>query len=379
MPGEVIKDEFTFTSADGKTPIHVVTWVPAGEWGKHPKGIVQLAHGMVEYIDRYDGFARFLASNGFAVCGNDHIGHGESVVRPEDLSRLPIEGANVMIVDMRTLQKTFAKGFPQDTPYFIFGHSMGSFAARYYVAAFHRSLAGAIFCGTGQVGVTTARLGGGLARLLAKLRGVDYESNFIHGLADGAYAKAIPDARTKFDWINSDPAKVDEYIDDPLCGKMFNLGGYASLLDLTAASCGSMCFRAMPADARILFVSGAEDPVGDRGKGVKKASELVYYHCHAKPDLILYDGMRHEILNEPGREKVYEDILSWLEKALLSVAEKSAVKVRLKPVSERRKIPCSADAGEAAQTGAGTSPDGQDAAALADAHDSSRTEGGVHG
>lgn len=336
---EVARDEFTFTSSDGKTPIHVMTWVPVGEAGDHPKGIVQIAHGMEEHIARYDEFARFLAGNGFAVCGNDHIGHGASVSSPDDLSKLPLDGANVIIEDMRTLHRTFQKGFPEGTPYILFGHSMGSFAARYYTAAYGRNLAGVVFCGTGQVPTTAARLGGGLARFLAKVKGIDHESTFIRGLADGAYSKAIPDARTELDWLNSDPAKVDEYIDDPLCGKMFNLGGYATLLDLAAASCNGICARAMPTDTKILFISGADDPVGENSKGVKKAYDSVAYRSGADVELKLYEGMRHEILAEPGHQQVFEDVLAWLESVLVAESEKAAIKVRLKPKSERIQVP----------------------------------------
>lgn len=346
MPEEVIRNEFTFTSADGETPIRVLTWTPAGEAGVAPKALVQIAHGMEEHIERYDHFARFLAQNGYAVCGNDHIGHGKSLKNPGDLSQLPVNGANIIIDDMHTLRTTFAKGFPQDTPYIIFGHSMGSFAARYYVAARGASLAGAVFCGTGQVSPALARFGGALARHLAKSKGLNYKSSFIHGLADGAYAKAIPNARTNLDWLNTDPAQVDAYIADPLCGEMFNVGGYATLMDLTGAACNSLCARAMPSSMKILFISGSDDPVGG-AKGATKAYNSVKYRSGADVELKLYEGMRHEILNEPRREEVYADVLAWLGSVCSAEEFKASVKVRLKPKSERRQITAEGSAGAA--------------------------------
>lgn len=313
---DVAREEFTFTSADGTTPIHCIAWLPTDETAQAPRGIVQLAHGMVEYIGRYDGFARFLAANGFAVCGNDHIGHGESVTSPNRLSYLPVDGAKIMVSDMHTLRTQFAARFPQTTPYILFGHSMGSFAARCYVGRHGEDLTGAIFCGTGQVAGVATSLGAWLARRQAKSKGVDSHSTFINGLADGAYSKKIKDARTPLDWLNTDHAKVDEYIADPLCGVMFNVGGYASLMDLTKEACSVQCASAAPDGLPILFIAGKEDPVGNNGKGVQAAFENYIRGSKAQPEIILHEGMRHEILNEPDHAKVYADVAAWLNKII---------------------------------------------------------------
>lgn len=310
---EVVREEFSFVSADGKTPIHCILWLPENDYAQTPKAIVQLAHGMEEYIARYDDFARFLAEQGFVVCGNDHIGHGQSVSTPDRVSYLPVDGAEVMLADMHTLRTTFASCFPESTPYILFGHSMGSFAARCYVGRNGAGLAGAIFCGTGQVAGAAASFGGWLARRQAKRKGVDSHSTFINGLADGAYAKKIPNARTSLDWLNTDATKVDEYIADSLCGVMFNVGGYASLMDLTKEACGTQCARLAPSGLPVFFIAGDQDPVGNNGKGVQAAYENYVKHSETTPELKLYEGMRHEILNEPDHEKVYADILNWLD------------------------------------------------------------------
>lgn len=310
----VVREEFSFTSADGQTPIHAICWLPEGEAAQAPRGIVQLAHGMEEYIARYDDFARFLAGQGFAVCGNDHIGHGQSVKSPEEISQLPLGGATIMLQDMHALRTQFADRFPKSVPYVLFGHSMGSFALRCYLAHCGAGLAGAIVCGTGNVSGIASAFGGWLARRIASRKGVDAHSNFITSLADGSYGKQIPNARTGLDWLNTDAAKVDEYIADPLCGVQFNVGGYASLMDLTAEACSTACASAAPAELPMLFISGEDDPVGGKAaSGVKAAYENYVKHSETKPELKLYAGMRHEILNEPEHEKVYADILNWLE------------------------------------------------------------------
>ena len=314
---DTTREEFTFTSADGKTPIHAIAWLPENEAAQKPRGIVQLAHGMEEYIGRYDDFARFLVGNGFAVCGNDHIGHGQSVSDEVTLSHLPLNGASIMLNDMHTLRTQFSAQFPESTPYILFGHSMGSFAARCYLARFGKGLAGAIICGTGDVPVSASRFGSFLARRMAAKNGLDSYSPFITSLSDGKYGKAIPLARTNFDWLNTDPAQVDEYINDPLCGVAFTVGGYASLLDLTAEACSTSCAQHAPSGLPVLFISGEEDPVGGpNAKGVMSAAERYAKNSDTLPTIKIYPGMRHEILKEPEHEKVYADVLMWLDEVV---------------------------------------------------------------
>ncbi len=302
-------ESFEYGSSDGKTRIHARRWDALGS----PKGIVQIVHGMAEHIARYDEFARFLAEQGYAVCGNDHIGHGASAVSPDELSVLPTQGAQAMIADVHTLRMLMQGQLGRDVPYILFGHSMGSFIVRVYLARFAVGLAGVVICGTGQPPRTASRMGEALARRLAKGKGHDAQSTLINSLVDGAYGKRIPDARTPLDWINSDPAKVDEYIDDPLCGKMFSVGGYASLLNLTSQATANKTAAAVPAGMPVLFIAGELDPVGDFGKGVRAACAQMEQYSHAQVECIMYPSMRHEILNEPERQRVFDDVLAWLD------------------------------------------------------------------
>ena len=312
----IVCEPLEYDSADGRTRIHALRWVNRGV----PKGVVQLVHGMEEHIERYDGFARFLAAAGYAVCGNDHVGHGRSVASPERLSCLPLDGAQVMRADVHALRGIVQKSLGADTPYVVFGHSMGSFVVRTYLARHGRGLAGAVLCGTGQPPVAASRLGSMLAQRSAARRGADAKSPFISSLADGAYSRKIKDARTPFDWISTDPAQVDAYIADPLCGQMFSLGGYASLFDLTAESASAECAGAVPDGLPVLFIAGGQDPVGDNGKGVQAAAEAMRTYSKAQVSTIIYPEMRHEILNEPGRQRVYDDVLAWLDAAIASSA-----------------------------------------------------------
>lgn len=301
-----------FDSSDGQTTIRALRWEPAGEAASAPAGIVQIAHGMVEHVERYDDFARYLAANGYVVCAADHIGHGESVSSPERRGELPENGAQVMVNDVHTLRAMTSRAYPADTPYFLFGHSMGSFIVRSYLARYGQGLAGAIICGTGQQPIALSKFAAALSRNIGRRKGFEYRSSFIDNLAMGGYGKAIKDARTPFDWLNTDPAKVDEYIADPACGMMFSVGGYASLTDLTAEVAGKACAAAVPDGLPVLFIAGAEDPVGDCGKGVRAAADAMANLSKARVTTKIYEGMRHEILNEPRHEEVYVDVLKWL-------------------------------------------------------------------
>lgn len=310
---EIACGELTYPSSSGNDQVYARFWLPAGELGQAPRAIVQIAHGMEEHIGRYDDFARFLAVQGYAVCGNDHIGHGRSVDAREQLSILPCKGASYMIDDVHTLRQQFSERFAHTVPYVIFGHSMGSFVLRCYLAHYGDDLAGAIICGTGQIRPFVARFGRWLANRRAAVSGAEASSVLLNKLADGSYSNKIPNARTPLDWLNTDPAQVDAYIDDDLCGVPFSVGGYASLMDLTAEACSGTCAKAVPDNMPVLFIAGAQDPVGDFGTGVRAAADALRLNSTAQVRVRIYEGMRHEILNEPGHSHVYGDVLGWLD------------------------------------------------------------------
>lgn len=311
MGGSVRRSEFFFPSSLEGYSIHAVKWEPADG---RAFGVVQLIHGMEEHIGRYDDFARFLAMRGFVVCGSSHIGHGRSVPSPDRISCLPEHGAQVMLSDVHTLRKRMSSEYP-DLPYAMFGHSMGSFLLRVYLARFGEGLAGAIVCGTGQQPPLAARCANAIARGIGRTKGFDYKSAMLDKLVTGSFAKGVENPRTAFDWLSCDPSVVDEYIADPTCGVMFSAGGYASLTDLVAEAAGKACASRVPDGLPVLFIAGAKDPVGDFGKGPAAAAEMMDGVSRADVSLIIYEEMRHEILNEPDRISVYFDALRFIEAA----------------------------------------------------------------
>ncbi|MEG0476311.1 MAG: alpha/beta fold hydrolase [Raoultibacter sp.] len=313
MQNEVTKTEIGYRSHDGKTQIHALLWLPKLRGTIAPRGIVQLVHGMAEHIERYDDFARYLVGCGFVVCANDHAGHGKSVSDASEWGCLsPEEGAQCLVEDVHALRKLVAGRYSQKTPYFLFGHSMGSFIVRVYLARHAEGLAGAILSGTSHQSSSVSAAGHFLARSIARTKGSDYKSTFLHKQGAGAYSKQIANARTPFDWLSTDPAVVDAYAADEACGFLFSAGAYAALTSLTGEMVSRESIARIPRSLPLLFVSGSDDPVGLCGKAVQDAARQLRHAGMSQVDVNLYEGMRHEILNEPGHQRVYEDIVTWL-------------------------------------------------------------------
>ena len=303
------KNEFTFLSTDNKTDIHVVEWIPDGE----VKGCLQIAHGMIEYIDRYDDFACYLADRGYYVAGNDHLGHGKSVSSEDKLGYFGHPNGNDFVIwDMRILRKIIEKMYP-DVPHFMLGHSMGSFLLSQYITEYGDGLSGAIIMGTGYQSPATIRGAKALCNVIAKAKGWDHRSEMINNMALAGYNKPFEPARTRADWLTKDELITDAYVADPLCSFMFTVNGYHEMFKGIDKAHKKSNIDKIPKDLPLLIVSGAEDPVGNMGKGVKKV-----YDMYKKAGLInvkmkLYEGDRHEILNETDRQEVYKDILEFME------------------------------------------------------------------
>ena len=318
MSDSVIAVPLDFLSADGKSRINAKLWTcasfgsPDAPGPETPKAVVQIVHGMAEYIDRYDDLASYLVGCGFVVCAEDHIGHGGSVDDESLYGHMPAHGGkDILISDAHMLRRIVSECY-SGVPYVMYGHSMGSFIVRAYIARHGDGLAAAVLSGTGNVPEGLSKMGRSMARALAAMRGETYHSKMIDGMGAGGYGKKIENARTPLDWLSTDDAVVDAYIADPKCGFMFTVGGYATLLDLTAEVVTAECAAKVPKALPCLFVAGDGDPVGDFGKGGEAAAKLLRDAGVETVDCTIYKGMRHEIHNEIGHEKVYSDIAEWI-------------------------------------------------------------------
>ncbi len=307
-----MKNEFYYPSKDGLTQIHAIEWIPDGD----VRAVLQIAHGMVEFIDRYDRFATFMASKGFYVVGNDHLGHGKSVTDGSALGYFAKENGNACVIgDMQSLREIASKKYP-GVPYFLLGHSMGSFLSRQYIEMYGEGLAGAIIMGTGYQPTATLNLGIFLTSLLGKLKGDRYRSAFVNNMALGSYNKSFKPARTKNDWLTKDEAIVDAYEANPLNQFMFTVNGYNNMFRGMRFAQKKENLDMIPKSLPILVVSGYNDPVGNFGKGPTTVAEIYRKTGISDVTLKLFPNDRHEILNELDREEVDRFILSWLEERM---------------------------------------------------------------
>ena len=305
-----ITSAFFFPSSDGKTLIHVNQWTPSE---RRILGVVQIAHGVAEYGARYAPFARFLCGHGFVVVANDHLGHGQSLIPGGPMVYLgEKDGWWNVVDDMECLRSRVAKVFP-DRPYFLFGHSMGSFLSRTHLIRYPGRLDGCILCGTGHQ--SPALIAGGKLIADREIRrlGKKAFSARADDLAFGAYNKAFAPTRTRFDWVSASEENVDAYIADPLCGGDTTLGLFRDMLDGLSYITRQSNMDKMDADLPVFFIAGDQDPVGDMGKGVRKAHDCFKKAGIRDLSIKLYHGLRHEILNEASRQYVYRDVLDWLE------------------------------------------------------------------
>lgn len=303
------KEEFYFDSRDGEHKIHAVKWVPEVE---KPVCIVQIVHGMAEHIDRYDEFAAYLANKGILVVGDDHLGHGKSVSPGEPYGYFCKEDApTVLVRDEHRLKKMIQEQYT-GVPYIILGHSMGSFITRNYLLRYGSGINGAIIMGTGLPPKPAAVGALVLATVQRVFCGAGHVSKLIDRAAFGSYNKRIKSPKTDFDWLSANEENVQRYLEDSLCGFVFTVNGFQTLFKLIRNLYDREKLNSMPKNLPVFFVSGAEDPVGDYGKGVERVYQSYKDIGMQNVQMKLYPGDRHEILNETDREDIFADIYRWL-------------------------------------------------------------------
>ncbi len=310
---QIIRDEYSYSSTTGVGNIFARSWTPEDE--SSVKAVFQIAHGMAEHGERYEDFACFLASRGYAVFLNDHIGHGKSISKMDDLGYFgENDGWLGFVSDAKILTDKAREKFP-GKPVIFFGHSMGSFVARSYAEKYGNELAGAIFSGTSGANPATGA-GIKMATLVAKMKGSRHRSEFINKIAFGSYNKRYDNPRTEFDWLSRDNAQVDKYIADPKCGYLFTAVGYRDMFTILNNVSGKSWYQNVPTSLPMLLVSGKMDPVGEYGKGVRQVHRDLKATGHSDVVLKLYDDARHEILNEINNTDVYKDIVQWADFAI---------------------------------------------------------------
>lgn len=311
----MIKEEFYFDSRDGKSKLHAVKYMPDSD--TDIRCVVQIVHGMAEYIERYEEFAEFLTERGCVVTGEDHMGHGKSVGKSGKYGYFcEQDPATVLVRDVHRLKKTTQALYPE-VPYIIMGHSMGSFITRNYMFRYGTGISAAVIMGTGMQPQALLKVSKAVAGIQKLFCGPRHVSGLIDKLAFGSYNKRIRNPATSFDWLSRDAERVNKYISDPLCGFVFTANGFSTLFELISRLNKQENLERIPSSLPVLMVSGDADPVGDYGKGVQKAYESLQNAGLENITLKLYEGGRHELLNEINRDEVMQDVFRWMEETIL--------------------------------------------------------------
>ena len=302
--------ETTFESSNGRDRIHAYLWEPEGQ----PVGVIQLIHGMQEHMGRYSDFAKFLNEKGFVVVGHDQLGHGKTAATEDQMGFISKEHpSDTLINDIHRLRKGTIKKYP-DLPYFIFGHSMGSYLLRKYISKHGAGLAGAIICGTGSESPAKTKAGLALVGALTKKYGPYHRSMMItNTIFSGPYKEFdLTGDDLENSWLSKDVTIVQKYYDDPFIGPVFTLNGYNALLSTVIFDSTKQAYQKVPKDLPILIVSGDRDPVGNFGKGPQQVYKNYIKAGIQDVSIKLFDDDRHEILNELDRETVYDYIYNWI-------------------------------------------------------------------
>lgn len=303
------KEEFYFDSRDREHKIHAIRWIPDGE---QPVCILQVVHGMSEYIDRYDDFAGYLADKGILVVGDDHLGHGKSVNPGDPYGYFCKEdAATVLVRDEHRLKKMTQEQYP-GVPYLILGHSMGSFITRNYLMRYGTGIDGAIIVGTGMQPKPVLLFARALAAIDGFFCGAQHVSKLVDKAAFGVYNKRIESPKTSFDWLSRNEDNVRQYIEDPLCGFIFTANGFQTLFRLIYNLHDMEGLRKMPTSLPVFFLSGQEDPVGNYGKSVEQVYRSFRELGMENVQIKLYPKDRHELLNEVDKKDAYGDIYRWI-------------------------------------------------------------------
>lgn len=307
-PKAVLREYEVASCGSGK--LHCCCWMPE----ENPRAIVQIIHGIAEYVGRYDGFARWLNSHGIGVVGEDHMGHGGSI--QYGTQGYFSGGWFAAAEDSYAIVKQTRLQYP-DVPYFLLGHSMGSFMARTLLARYPDSgLRGCILSGTAWQPAPMVQTAAAICKAVCKLKGEKTPSPGLQKLAFGAYNAKIEHPRTAFDWVNRSDREVDAYVADPWCGFTASAGLLRDMMTGISYIQKKDSLDAMNKTLPVYFVAGGDDPVGNYGRGVRQAAAAFQKAGMEQVDLKLYPLCRHEILLEINRQEIYQDILNWLERKI---------------------------------------------------------------
>lgn len=303
----VTREEFYVNSTDGIHMIHGYRWY---DTGKKFKGVLQLVHGMLEYIERYEEIAEYMAQEGYFVIGHDHLGHGDSVNGPDELGYVSEDGAANWVKDIGLVRK-MAATYALDVPYFMLGHSMGSFLVRRYLIYHGDKVDGALLLGTGHPSRALIRSGLAVTGALKLKAGGRGNSRFLDLMTCTGYAKRYPNNAKDGSWLSRDPQVLVHALMDPKQHFRFSLNAYGALFETMDEVTQEKRMKKMPKNLSLMILSGGDDLVGEKGKGIQRLENALNRIGMKDVTCILYPDGRHELLNDLDKQQVLQDIRLW--------------------------------------------------------------------
>lgn len=296
---------FQLETSDGVS-LFVYRWLP----GETPKAVVQIEHGWAEHAGRYARLAEALCGAGYAVYADDHRGHGRTAKTPADLGYFAdSDGWNRCIEDLWELNQRIRAEHP-NTPIVILGHSLGSFMVQQFLSDHGDAVAAAVLSGTNGRPPSRAGLGQAITQFERLRVGPHGKSRLLQSLFFGAFNKPFEPARTPFDWLSRDPAEVDTYVADPLCGFESQVQLFIDILGGLSEMSDPVRQNRIPKSLPIYIFRGSQDPVGGNIDQLLNAyREAGLQHVTYKA----YPEGRHEMLNETNRDEVTRDLIAWLD------------------------------------------------------------------
>ena len=278
-----------------------------------PRAIILICHGLAEHSRRYEGFAEARAERGYHVYAHDHRGHGETTASDTVPGMFARTGGCAKLVADVIAMRDFAVEAHPGLPVVLFGHSMGGLIALNVATEHPQAFAALSIWNSNFNPGLAGRFAQGVLYLEQMLKGSDVPSMILPKATFAAWGRAIPGHRTAFDWLSHDPKEVDAYIADPLCGFDASVSMWRDIFRLTFAGAAPERLERLPQRLPVYLVGGAEDPATNKGREIRWLGQRMLDVGMTDVEILVYDGMRHETLNEIGREKPIAEFLSWLD------------------------------------------------------------------
>lgn len=306
----MISSNFSFNDSKNNA-IYTYKWLP--DANINIVGVIQIAHGMAEHAGRYSGFAEFLTKNGFVVYANDHLGHGFTAKDSENFGFFSENnGLELVVESMFSLSKIIKTEFP-DKPFYLFGHSMGSFLSRYYVIENSEYIDGLILSGTAYHCSALMNFGILVVKMQKMFFKAKDRSYLLNLMSFGSYNSKFKPNRTLFDWICKNTDTVDKFVKDKYSGFVCTIGFFGDLFRCLKYINNKTNILKQNKNLPVLMIAGNSDPVGNFGKGVLKVYKNFVNNGINNITLKLYYDCRHEVLNETNKTVVYNDVLNWIK------------------------------------------------------------------